>query len=63
MIAPDRLAELFTPRSVALIGATDRSMWSRYTHQNLRAFSPEVPVYCVHPRHDVVHGDPVHRSI
>jgi len=63
MIAPGRLAELFTPRSVALIGATDRSMWSRYTHQNLRAFSPEVPVYCVHPRHDVVHGDPVHRSL
>jgi acyl-CoA synthetase (NDP forming) len=61
--SPERLAELFTPRSVALIGATDRSMWSRYTHQNLRAFSPGVPVYCVHPRHDVVHGDPVHRSL
>src|SRR6266536_2160028 len=38
-------------------------MWSRYTHQNLRAFSPGVPVYCVHPRHEVVHGEPVHRSL
>ncbi|HXM58131.1 MAG TPA: acetate--CoA ligase family protein [Candidatus Dormibacteraeota bacterium] len=63
MLSPERLVELFTPRSVALVGATDRSMWSRYTHQNLRQFSPGVPVYCVHPRHDVVHGEPVHRSI
>jgi acyl-CoA synthetase (NDP forming) len=62
-VAPERLAGLFTPRSVALIGATDRSMWSRNTFQNLRAFSPEVPVHCVHPRNDVVHGQPAHRSI
>ena len=59
----NRLAKLLKPRSVALIGATDHSMWSQYTYQNLRAFSPDVPVYCVHPRHDVVHGQPVHRSI
>jgi acyl-CoA synthetase (NDP forming) len=62
-IPPERLAELLTPRSVALIGATDRSNWSRFTFENLRAFSPHVPVYCVHPRHDVVHGEPAHRSI
>jgi acetate---CoA ligase (ADP-forming) len=62
-VAPERLAELLTPRSVALIGATDRSNWSRFTFENLRAFSPHVPVYCVHPRHDVVHGEPAHRSI
>src|SRR5262252_7789130 len=59
----NRLAKLLKPRSVALIGATDHSMWSQYTYQNLRALSPDVPVYCVHPRHDVVHGQPVHRSI
>jgi acetate---CoA ligase (ADP-forming) len=62
-VRAERLAELFSPRSVALVGATDRSMWSRYTHQNLRAFSPGVDVYRVHPRHEVVHGEPVHRSI
>jgi acetate---CoA ligase (ADP-forming) len=62
-VAPDRLAMLLRPRSVALIGATDRSMWSHYTFQNLRAFSPDVPVHCVHPRHEVVHGQPAHRSI
>lgn len=38
-------------------------MWSQYTYQNLRTYSPEVPVYCVHPRHEVVHGQPAHRSI
>ncbi|TMC09543.1 MAG: acetate--CoA ligase family protein [Chloroflexi bacterium] len=38
-------------------------MWSRYTFENLRAFSPDVPVHCVHPRHEVVHGQPAHRSI
>ncbi|HKA09456.1 MAG TPA: acetate--CoA ligase family protein [Candidatus Dormibacteraeota bacterium] len=59
----NRLARLLKPRSVALIGATDSSMWSLYTYQNLRAFSPDLPVYCVHPRHDVVHGQPAHRSI
>ncbi|HSR25368.1 MAG TPA: acetate--CoA ligase family protein [Candidatus Eisenbacteria bacterium] len=62
-MTPERLAELFSPRSIVLVGATDRSMWSRYTHQNLRAYSPDVPVYRVHPRHEVVHGEPVHRSI
>jgi acetate---CoA ligase (ADP-forming) len=62
-VTPERLAELFSPRSVALVGATDRSMWSRYTHQNLRAFSPDVPVYRVHPRHQLVHGEPAHPSI
>jgi acyl-CoA synthetase (NDP forming) len=38
-------------------------MWSRYTFQNLRAISPDVPVYCVHPRHETVHGERAHRSI
>ncbi|HKF74828.1 MAG TPA: acetate--CoA ligase family protein [Candidatus Dormibacteraeota bacterium] len=61
--APERLAEFLRPRSVALVGATDRSMWSYYTFQNLRAFSPDVPVHCIHPRHDQVHGQPVHRSL
>jgi acetate---CoA ligase (ADP-forming) len=62
-VAPERLRELFHPRSVALVGATDASAWSRFTHQNLRLCSPGVAVHLVHPRHREVHGEPVHRSI
>src|SRR5436309_4104882 len=59
----ERLAAFFSPRSVALIGATDRSRWSVNTFENLRAFSPELPVYCVHPRHQRVHGRPAYPSL
>jgi acyl-CoA synthetase (NDP forming) len=38
-------------------------MWSRNTFTNVRAFAPDVPVYCVHPRNPVVHGVPTHPSI
>lgn len=50
------LEGLFHPRSVALIGATDRSRWSSNTFENLQRYSPELPVYCVNPRHEQVHG-------
>jgi acyl-CoA synthetase (NDP forming) len=59
----ERLAELFAPRSVALVGATDNSQWSVYTYANLRRYSPHVEVHLVHPRHEVVHGQKVSRSI
>jgi acyl-CoA synthetase (NDP forming) len=58
-----RLRGLFTPRSVALVGATDNSQWSRFTHANLRRYSPDVTVHLVHPRHDTVHGEPAHKSV
>jgi hypothetical protein len=58
-----RLRGLFTPRSVALVGATDNSQWSVFTHANLRRYSPDVTVHLVHPRHETVHGEPVHKSV
>ncbi|GII78560.1 pimeloyl-CoA synthetase [Sphaerisporangium rufum] len=53
--SPD-LAPLFRPRSVALVGATERSMWSVNTFANLRHHSPDIAVHCVNPRRDRVHG-------
>ena len=59
----ERLRSLFTPRSVALVGATDNSQWSVFTYTNLRRYSPEVAVHLVHPRRGTVHGQPAHRSV
>jgi acyl-CoA synthetase (NDP forming) len=58
-----RLRRLFTPRSVALVGATDNSQWSVYTHANLRRYSPDVTVHLVHPHHEKVHGEPALKSV
>ncbi len=57
-MTPARLKEFFHPRSIALVGATDASRWSVTTFQNLKNFGFPGPVYCVHPHHAVVHGEP-----
>jgi acyl-CoA synthetase (NDP forming) len=59
----ERLRGFFGARSVALIGATDRSQWSVYTHANLRQYSPGVAVHLVHPNQRVVHGQPALPSV
>jgi len=61
--SPQDLSALFNPRSVALVGATDNSQWSVYTHANLRRYSPGVTVFVVHPRHKTVHGQPACKSL
>jgi acyl-CoA synthetase (NDP forming) len=48
---------------VALIGATDRSQWSVWTHANLRQYSPGVTVHVIHPHHEEVHGQRVFSSL
>ena len=57
-ITPERLRMFFHPRSIALVGATDRSRWSIYTHQNLKVFGFPGPIYCVNPNYETVHGEP-----
>ena len=59
----DRLGAFFSARSVVLIGATDRSPWSVWTHANLRQYSPAVSVHVVHPHHDAVHGQAALKSL
>jgi acyl-CoA synthetase (NDP forming) len=61
--AVERLRRFFSPRAVALIGATDNSQWSLFTYANLRRYSPEVTVHLVHPRAEIVHGQKVANSI
>jgi acetate---CoA ligase (ADP-forming) len=61
--ATARLRGLFAPRSVALVGATDNSQWSVFTHANLRRYSPDVTLHLVHPHHEKVHGEPAHKSV
>ncbi|GGS99471.1 acetate--CoA ligase family protein [Nonomuraea spiralis] len=54
---------LFNPRSIALVGATDKSGWSVSTLLNLRTHGFSGPVHLVNPRGGVVHGSPAVRSL
>ncbi|MEV0829132.1 acetate--CoA ligase family protein [Nonomuraea rubra] len=57
------VGELFNPRSIALVGATDKSGWSISTLANLRAHGFPGPVHLVNPRGGVVHGQAAYRSL
>ncbi|MEV0970732.1 acetate--CoA ligase family protein [Microtetraspora glauca] len=57
------VAALFNPRSIALVGATDKSGWSISTLMNLRTYGFAGPVYLVNPRGGVVHGEQAHQSL
>jgi acyl-CoA synthetase (NDP forming) len=54
---------LFHPTSIALVGATDKSGWSRNTFDNLHNHGFAGAVHLVNPRTDVVHGQRAHRSL
>lgn len=57
------LAGLFSPRAIALVGATDKSGWSVNTFANLRQFGFAGDVHLVNPRGGTVHGEPAFRSL
>jgi acyl-CoA synthetase (NDP forming) len=54
---PEQVRQLFNPRSVALIGATDKSRWSWSIYGNLKLHDFPGPVYLVNPRGIPVHGE------
>ena len=58
-----RLAGLFAPRSIALVGATDKSGWSVNTLANVRASGFPGEVHLVNPRGGTVHGEQAYRSL
>ncbi|MFG1822862.1 acetate--CoA ligase family protein [Microbispora bryophytorum] len=57
------VGELFNPRSIALVGATDKSGWSISTLTNLRTHGFRGPVHLVNPRGGVVHGEQAFRGL
>jgi acyl-CoA synthetase (NDP forming) len=60
--ARDRMA-FFRPRSVALVGATDKSGWSVATFANLREHGFTGEVHLVNRRTPEVHGTATHASL
>jgi acetate---CoA ligase (ADP-forming) len=59
----DRLRRLFTPRSVAIVGASDRSSWSHRIRGALLNIGYEGEVFFVNPRGGTAHGETAHRSV
>lgn len=51
-----QVAALFNPRSIALVGATDKSLWSLSTYANLSVHGFPGAVHLVNPKGAVVHG-------
>lgn len=52
----DSLNRLFAPRSIALVGAKDRSIWSVASFDNLKRSGFDGPIHLINPRGGMVHG-------
>lgn len=59
----DQVRQLFTPKSIALIGATDKSVWSLSIYNNLLNGGFSGPIHLVNPRGIVVHGQQTYASV
>src|SRR2546423_13760487 len=57
-ITGDRLTSLFRPRSVALVGASDKSVFSQLAYRNLVEFGFAEHTYLVSRRGTQTHGQP-----
>src|SRR5215213_8892730 len=60
---PEQLKQFFEPKSIALIGASDKSMWSIMVNGSLRACSFPGEIHYVNPRSETVHGQPTVPSL
>ncbi|MGD0701623.1 MAG: acetate--CoA ligase family protein [Trebonia sp.] len=58
-----RLTQLLRPRSVALVGASDRSNWSSRIYDALQVIGYDGDVYLVNPKGGQAHGRPLHRQV
>ena len=58
-----QVAGLFNPRAIALIGATDKSLWSASTYANLMTYGFTGPVHLVNPKGGTVHGTQAYATI
>jgi acyl-CoA synthetase (NDP forming) len=58
----ESLERLFRPRSVVLVGASDKSLWSQLLDRNFVTTGFAGPVYLVNKRGAAAHGRPAHTS-
>ena len=58
-----RLTHLLRPRSVAIVGASDRSNWSNRIYDALQVIGYDGDVHLVNPKGGKAHGRPLHRSM
>jgi acyl-CoA synthetase (NDP forming) len=58
VFSTERLRTLFEPRSIALVGASDKSTWSLMIHVGLTQGGFAGKVYYINPRNPTVHGQP-----
>jgi acyl-CoA synthetase (NDP forming) len=56
------LADFFRPRNIALIGASDRSAWSRLIHSRFAQYGHEGRLFAVNRSGAPAHGAPGHTS-
>jgi acyl-CoA synthetase (NDP forming) len=61
--APESIGKLLTPASIAIVGASDSSIWSRTMVQNLRTFGFSGSVYLVNPRRETVFNQTTYPSV
>jgi len=59
----ERLKQFFEPRSIALIGASDKSVWSIMVNGSLHACNFPGEIYYVNPRSATVHEQPTVPSL
>ncbi|WP_153504046.1 acetate--CoA ligase family protein [Cumulibacter manganitolerans] len=57
------LSSFFRPRSIALVGATDKSGWSIATYANMVTGDFDGEVHLINPKGTPAHGVPTHRSL
>jgi acyl-CoA synthetase (NDP forming) len=63
LITPQRLAGFFAPRSIALVGASETSGWSRFIVAASNAVGYDGQLLPVHPRHEKIFGRQAVRSL
>lgn len=63
LVTPERLKGLFEPRSIALVGASERSAWCRSVVGNLELLDFDGPLVPVHPSNKTVFGRPALASL
>jgi acetate---CoA ligase (ADP-forming) len=56
LVTAQRLAEFFAPQSIAVVGASDTSGWSRFIDAAGKAVGFSGPLIPVHPDHSTVFG-------